>query len=81
MSSRQEQELCARMYSRRSKLHSIKKAEAYEQWLQEYLPFAHNSYKMVIENVKGVNPDFDTFCRFIYKSCKCNFDFERLADT
>ena len=81
MSTKQEHVLVSRIYSRRSKVNSIKRAKMYEQWLQEYLPFANDMYEHVVNNVKGIHPDFDTFCRYLYMSCKCNFDIECLYDT
>lgn len=74
MASRQEQIICAKVYRHKSKLNNLRKARAYEQWLQEYLPFAEELYQMVINSVKGKNPDFDTFCQFLYKSYECGFD-------
>lgn len=74
MNNKQEIIACSQLYRHKFKKSSIKRTDDYQQWLMDYVGFVKTLHENITNNVKGVNPDFDTFCRFLYKSCQCNFN-------
>ena len=69
-----EREFCEVLYRQKSKANISRKQEQYEQWIKDYTPFLMEAYNLTISSVKGVNPSYDDFCRFFYKSQLNGFD-------
>lgn len=78
MATRADAAACARLYRQRSLRDSVSKNNDFLQWQTDYLESLTEWHETIVTTVKGVNPDFDTFCRCMYESCKHNFDVTRL---
>lgn len=73
MGSKQDNQVLSSMYIQRSRVNNARRAKEFEGWLKEYQPMVDQMYDMVKTNVKGVDPDYSDFCRYVYRSCKNGF--------
>jgi len=69
-----QQKICSELYKIKSRSFIQRKQEQYEKWLIDYTPYLREAYDLTIKSVKGVNPSYDEFCRFMYKSFQNGFN-------
>ena len=83
MVSETQQKNCVKLYRRRSSVLYEKKAKDYEKWLLNYIDFYETQYNQAKKEYGLSNrmPDFDTYCRYQYKSYVAGYNPECVKTT
>lgn len=72
-----EQRMLSQLYKQKSLSVKRLRSEAYEHWLQDFYPMVEKHYQLIIDDVEGVNPTFDEFCKFFYYLVQSGCNIER----